>query len=413
MFSKITKILTGKKEDSKKPCDFPLLSDNQLNEVLCEAWNKLDASLIEPYLAEDFYYKSSHVVEPITTKSDYMAYLKGKFDTLKKSPESKVIADIIDDNGVPRTHLKQKIGGGDAIIEIKTQNGIIISMLMRPQDDRFSIDKYNTDFPVLNKIAYDNLYKCLTEMNLMYGKDWAWLQVQPHQICFQHMCFRFKKSVFCILIGIAKNIDGQGKLYVNPQEYNNLMRECENNHMTPCLFLIDCVTGFPVYPAPYLIDARTMEPIDLEAQVDTNGGLMSEWEINNCGVYAVVDYLSKNGASNISYCDVLGISPQIWYDKDGQKYYVYVRSIPAGLSNEKLVINRRELTRCAPYQGYFVDVQWNNLLGNNGNFQDTKLFRSNSLVHSKIMFIEIEKAIKELDFIECSDSEVYTVVNNL
>ena len=45
---------------------------------LAEAYTKYDASIIEPYLAENMHYASMWVFHEMTSKQEYMDYLIGK-----------------------------------------------------------------------------------------------------------------------------------------------------------------------------------------------------------------------------------------------------------------------------------------------------------------------------------------------
>ena len=52
---------------------------------LAEAYTKYDASIIEPYLAEDMHYASMWVFQELTSKQEYMNYLVGKLQTMKRT----------------------------------------------------------------------------------------------------------------------------------------------------------------------------------------------------------------------------------------------------------------------------------------------------------------------------------------
>ena len=52
---------------------------------LAEAYQQYDASIIEPYLADDMHYASMWVFHEMTSKQEYMDYLTGKLQTLKKN----------------------------------------------------------------------------------------------------------------------------------------------------------------------------------------------------------------------------------------------------------------------------------------------------------------------------------------
>lgn len=47
--------------------------------------NTLDVTKLEPYLAEDVRYTSQWVLAAIESKNEYVAYIAGKLDTIKRS----------------------------------------------------------------------------------------------------------------------------------------------------------------------------------------------------------------------------------------------------------------------------------------------------------------------------------------
>ena len=52
---------------------------------LAEAYQTYDASILEDYLADDMHYASMWVFHEMTSKQEYMDYLTGKLQTLKKN----------------------------------------------------------------------------------------------------------------------------------------------------------------------------------------------------------------------------------------------------------------------------------------------------------------------------------------
>ena len=52
-------------------------------EKLAEAYQLYDASIIEDYLADDMHYASMWVFHEMTSKEEYLNYLKGKLETMK------------------------------------------------------------------------------------------------------------------------------------------------------------------------------------------------------------------------------------------------------------------------------------------------------------------------------------------
>ena len=55
--------------------------------------NTLDVSRLEPLLADDFHYASQWVFAEIESKAQYLAYVTGKIETIKRS-DSKVWAEL-------------------------------------------------------------------------------------------------------------------------------------------------------------------------------------------------------------------------------------------------------------------------------------------------------------------------------
>jgi len=51
---------------------------------LAEAYANYDSSVIEEYLADDMHYASMWVFHEMTSKEEYLNYLRGKLETMKK-----------------------------------------------------------------------------------------------------------------------------------------------------------------------------------------------------------------------------------------------------------------------------------------------------------------------------------------
>ena len=85
---------------------------------------------------------------------------------------------------------------------------------------------------------------------------------------------------------------------------------------------------------------------------------MSAWEINNFGVSIVMQDLEKEGNKIMSFCDVLNIEPQIWFeDKNGNRCYVIVNTISGSTKeNTEYQINHNLLMRFINYNGFYAEV---------------------------------------------------------
>lgn len=68
--------------DNNKPLPM-LLSQKQLIEKVAQSWQALDADIIEPYLDKDFHYSADAVFYEMSSRFEYLNYLRSKYDKLK------------------------------------------------------------------------------------------------------------------------------------------------------------------------------------------------------------------------------------------------------------------------------------------------------------------------------------------
>ena len=71
-----------------------ILTKKEAATVLAKAWNNLDASLIEPYIADDIIYWSQQVLTDMTGKKAVMNYLTAKMEAARKSSHDRVFAEL-------------------------------------------------------------------------------------------------------------------------------------------------------------------------------------------------------------------------------------------------------------------------------------------------------------------------------
>jgi len=62
--------------------------------ILARAWNNLDASLLEPYIAQDIIFWSQQALTDMTGKNAVMAHLKTEMEKIRKSPEERIFAEL-------------------------------------------------------------------------------------------------------------------------------------------------------------------------------------------------------------------------------------------------------------------------------------------------------------------------------
>lgn len=92
-----------------------------------EAWKCLDVSIIAPYLDKDFHYGSDWVFDEMPSRYEYVDYLYGKFNAIKKT-ESKLIIQIVETLTGYAIMLTQ--GRVQTLMQIQAKDGRIISAQM-------------------------------------------------------------------------------------------------------------------------------------------------------------------------------------------------------------------------------------------------------------------------------------------
>ncbi len=76
------------------------LTERDAAEAWARAYNLLDAAEIAPLLAEDVHYASQWVFEEIESRADYLHYLEGKLDAVRRSG-AKVLAELAETRPYP------------------------------------------------------------------------------------------------------------------------------------------------------------------------------------------------------------------------------------------------------------------------------------------------------------------------
>ena len=72
----------------------PKLRLKEAATILARAWNNLDASLLEPYMAKDVIFWSQQALTDMTGKNAVMAHLKTEMETIRNSPKERVYAEL-------------------------------------------------------------------------------------------------------------------------------------------------------------------------------------------------------------------------------------------------------------------------------------------------------------------------------
>ncbi len=74
--------------------DCQKLGQREAAAILAKAWNNLDASLLEPYIADDIIFWSQQALTDMTGKNAVMAHLNIEMESLRKSSHDRVFAEL-------------------------------------------------------------------------------------------------------------------------------------------------------------------------------------------------------------------------------------------------------------------------------------------------------------------------------
>ena len=284
---------------------------------------------------------------------------------------------------------------------------------------------YQEFLPSALQIAGNAIQAHINEKGIKHP-EFAWIQTHLVRPSFQHLCFRYGTRIYSILIAIhgivEKEENDNNNVIVHKRDYDNLLDECHKYNLTPCIVPITYAHSAPMLDGSHLMNGVTNEPILLKTDNDKKNVPMSKWEINNMAINIVIQYLAKQGYDNITYCDVVGIDPQIWFEKDGKKSYVIVRGIPIGHRNNEFEINKNMLIKLSDYDGYFADVQFASsspiLKDEKGNIvplskrdsdKDIWMWRGDSFYCNFAGIQEIEKAVTNNEFIKIIEKNSYDI----
>lgn len=102
-------------------------------EIVCRAWNELDASLFEQILSDDFEYISVWVLETMKGRDCYMGYISGKFESIRKG-NNPVSAELMYQKPIDKYVVVLNQGGNLVALEPTIQDNMLKSLWMRPVD---------------------------------------------------------------------------------------------------------------------------------------------------------------------------------------------------------------------------------------------------------------------------------------
>lgn len=260
------------------------------------------------------------------TTGKKVRYMKQKKEKIYKNTEDdkklqEVLASMID---FSKPGLKKWVKNlAEEIVEAKEDkrkassiNGVKLS-----QENNLNIlerpDKTQEYWKVREQVAVflQNRFKKYS--------GFKWIRIEAMSPKFDDMSFGYKNKIFSVLIDIKYN--NSDKLII--QEKDRFVRECLSNNLIPCIFPVYDRENLSLLSEDHwnLYDIRTNEIINPLIIATDEKVVMSEYELNNIAVDFVKNYIRKENMKLESYCDIIGIFPQIWFkDKNGEMSWVYV-----------------------------------------------------------------------------------------
>lgn len=115
-------------------------SDKELAEVFVSAWQQLDHTLLYDVLDKDFHYSCDAIFDDMSSRDEYLDYLQGKFNTLRRT------------QSVKRVQLGRNGETGDwsvLIKQIQTDGSqIVVGIFLKSANHRLvSASMYEMDIP--------------------------------------------------------------------------------------------------------------------------------------------------------------------------------------------------------------------------------------------------------------------------
>ena len=188
------------------------------------------------------------------------------------------------------------------------------------------------------------------------SRDFKWIKAELTYPSFDHLTFGYGNQVFSVLVDIVSGSQSS----ITARERDRFIKATSDNNLVPCLFRIILPAMKPASDGWNLIHAITGEEIIPAPGADSESISMSEWEVRNFVIQVVRNHIEHDkGFKVLSFCDVLGIDPQIWFEaKDGVRCWIVVRHLKQ--PDETAISNWVGLEKTNPqlkdYDGFFAGV---------------------------------------------------------
>ena len=240
------------------------------------------------------------------------------------------------------------------------------------------------------------LQKEMTKLPEGFSKRGAyWIKAEYTTTAFEDLTFAYKNQIFCILVEFIDKKTGQSLLPI--QKIERLINESKKNNLIPCLYKVQIldlekkldIENLKKFSKGWnLYHAETQLKVIPEKIVTDELVPMSDWEKNDFAIQVVKDYLKQQNYKLLSYQNVVGIDPQIWFEnEEGQQCWILVRYSVFPNDSSKKPTNMFDVVNyCKGFSGFFADVSFYSTEGN-----PSILFRGRG---SYIKFTGLEKLTK-------------------
>ena len=385
---------------------FPIQEDSPLPEKLIpygvaelvqKAYQNLDASIMEPYLHSDVTYQSCAVFNEMTSREEYLHYIKGKFKTWKDSgirPEISIARayEEIDNEFVLRFD-NMITDGTIPSLYVSIINSRVRSFYMSaeplPADKLLPLLK-ETSAGLDNERLLAASQQSINSIGRTFditGDDtgFIWLQHMAQRPCCQHMSFVYKSLALSIYIA---PIDGD-VIYVNREELAYYEQFRKDNNLTTVLLPVRLDTLEAIEDGLFL-DPDTLQPVDLDDLNSKNkNAMMSPWEVSAMAVFEVCNFIFQNGYQIKCSTNHPGAYPQIeGYTPSGSKCFIIVNAISVGNKDAAQTIDLQLDPILKDHEGFFVNRVYSNKWSTL-DFDEVELLRQGGHFSNEIELIPI------------------------
>lgn len=188
-------------------------------------------------------------------------------------------------------------------------------------------------------------------------KDYRWIKAELTWPSFDDLTFGYRNQVFSVLVEPLRN----GESLLSPKAIERCKEAARDNHLVPCVFPIEIDSLRPASTGWNLFHLETREPVIPEDIASDKKIPMSKWEMRNFAIQIVISHLEGEeiGARVLSFTDVLGIDPQVWFETQvGTRNWVVVRNFAQVHGNEweNYVGLEKSNPPLRAYNGHFAAV---------------------------------------------------------